>query len=172
MTTRIPWYESENLVRERPQPIPLTEQEEEEKAHALIIFEKYRKQIMDTIGGFLSSASEEEKDRILSELIENCPSLYEYADEMRKAHTKFETAPWNGKTYVVKDQNKIVSNLRDDLLRPAGFEGKPIFMWSSARATCDEAYWSQNHWCFNSIILFIIEKIGLLEVKEILKSTI
>ena len=72
---------------------------------------------------------------------------------------------------AVKDQKKIVSNLRDDVICPAGSTCDEAY-WSSARSTCDEAYWSQEHWCFNSIILFIIEKIGLQEVKEILKSTI
>lgn len=162
-----------DIVQNRLQPIPLSELEKKEKVDALHIFDKYKDMIMGTILGYMSSsASEEEKDRILSELIENCPSLYEYADEMRKENTKFETAPLDGKTHIWYDPNKHVSNLRDDVICPIEFEGKPIFMWSLARATCDEAYWSHNHWCFNSIILFMIEKIGLLEVKEILKSTI
>lgn len=166
MTTRKPWYET---LQERPQPIPLSELQEQEKVQALDIFEKYKDLIMGTIHGYLSSsASAEEKAAILSELMENCPSLYKDADEMRKENIRLVTDPLNGKPYVVKDQNKIVSNLRNKILSRPGFEEESIFMGSSARSTCDEAYWRDNHWVFNSIILFMIEKIGMLEVKKIL----
>ena len=157
---------------DRPQPIPLTKEEEKEKVLALVNFREYKYEIMNLIDGYTSTSdpeqekAEQEKADILEKFKENCPLLYEYGRKMTIENTRKETDKWNGEPYIVRDPYDNVRELRRILICQPGCEGMIM------RSICDGDPWFYEHWGFNSIILFIIEKIGLQEVKEILKSTI
>ncbi|MBT7243779.1 MAG: hypothetical protein HN879_10230 [Flavobacteriaceae bacterium] len=145
-----------------PTPKPLTPEEEVEKALALEIFRDNKDMIMGTIHGHPSTDSEERKAEVLRELKEKCTSLSDYAEKMTKVHTKITKDRWNGEKLIMRDPSDYVGNLRRILICQPGFEGM------ITRSICDGDPWYYEHWDFNAMILFISEKIGLQEVKEVL----
>ena len=86
-----------------------------------------------------------EKELVLSKLKESCPNLYVYADNMRVA-CREEQVSKNGifSSYI---NTSHVSKLRNKYMYPEE----------------DNCLLVDSNWFFNSIILFIMEKIGYIE---------
>ena len=110
-------------------------------------------------GNGMASMNKSEEAELMQQMKSEFPALFEYAQQRKRTIE----ATGNRRFSVVATIRRMVLGIPSHPLPPDGIP-PPIIK----REMGDEEWWFEYHWDFNSIILLMMDRVGIDEVRTIM----
>ena len=110
-------------------------------------------------GNGMASMNKNEEAELMQQMKSEFPKLFQYAQERKSAIE----ATGNRRFSVVATIRRMVLGIPSHPLPPDGIP-PPIIR----REMGDEEWWFEYHWDFNALILLMIDRVGVDEVRTIM----